>query len=181
MIVESDPETGEVKKMTKCDFAAYIKAQGGVNMGREYRIAMRTEERQVAGRYGLQLRDCPVGVDCRVSGIGYASIRYTWRRLGGVGISFQCLEQKRGAGFDFPRSTVNNCTDPHWAVGALPGELVAAFDDEWFQSDEYQKIFVPPGVVEGHLTHAIVCAHEIDAQTVWTVLSSDHKKGNKHA
>lgn len=169
-IVKTDDD-GVVQEMTKCDFAAYIRAQGGVNMGRDYLIAMETEGRQVAGRYGLQLRDCPVGVLCRSSGIGYASIRYTWKRSGAA----------FAVALRSPWSPVNNCTAPHWAEGALPGELVAAFDDEWFKSDEYQKIFVPPEVVEGHLTHAIVCAHEIDARTVWTKLSSDKKQGQKHA
>jgi hypothetical protein len=99
----------------------------------------------------------------------YQSNRYIWtRKVAGVAVRRSW-------------SPVNNCTAPHWAEGARPGELVACFDDEWFQSDEYQKIFVPPGVVEGHLTHAILCAHEIDARTVWTKLSSDPKPKAKHA
>lgn len=152
-IVKADDETGEVLEMTRCDFAAYIRAQGGVNMGRDYRIAMLTEGREVAGRYGLQLRDCPIGVLCRQSAIGYASIRYTWKRMGGA--------------FDLALRTswspVNNCTDPDWFTHSIPGELVAEFDDAWFDSDEYQKFFVPPEVVEAELTHAIFVAYENDA------------------
>ncbi len=139
-----DEETGEVAGMKKCDFAEYIRAQGGVNLGRDYRIAVATEEREVAGRYGLQLRDCPTGVFCRANPEQeYASVRYTWKRLG-VAVEVRSSW-----------SPVNNCTPPHWAAGAMPGELVAAFDDEWFRSDEYQKIFVPPDVIEAELIEAV--------------------------
>ncbi len=139
-----DEETGEVAGMQKCDFAEYIRAQGGVNMGRDYRIAVNTEEREVVGRYGMQKRDCPTGVFCRVSPEKkYASIRYTWKRLG------VAVEVRRSW------SPVNNCTPPAWAADAMPGELVAEFDDAWFDSDEYQKIFVPPDVVEAELIEAV--------------------------
>jgi hypothetical protein len=139
-----DEETGEVAGMLKCDYALYIRAQGGVNRGRDYRIAVDTEQREVAGRYGLQTRDCPKGLYCKSEPAKkYASIRYTWKRLGAA------VELRRSW------SPVNNCTQPHWAAGAMPGELVAEFDDAWFDSDEYQKIFVPPDVVEAELIEAV--------------------------
>ncbi len=181
VILERNAETGEVEKLSKCDFAAYIKAQGGVNMGREYRIAMLTEDREVAGRYGMQLRECPIGVLCRQTAIGYASIRYTWARMGsGSAFNFACLERRRGVDFDLPRSPVNNCTPPLWAAGAMPGELVAEFDDAWFQSEEYQKIFVPPEVAGEEWHAAEVSAATVRAATVWTRLSSEELRG-RHA
>lgn len=151
-----DEETGEVVGAQKCDYAMYIRAQGGVNRGRDYRIAVKTEARQVAGRYGLQERDCPVGLYCKAAPEKeYVSIRYTWKRLGGAGIVFECLEQARRGDFGSPWSPVNNCTEPGWFTHSIPGELVAEFDDAWFDSDEYQKIFVPPELVEAELIEAV--------------------------
>lgn len=164
-----DEETGEVVGVKRCDFAMYIRAQGGINMGRDYRIAIGTEEREVAGRYGLSRRECPVGVYCKADPEKtYESVRYTWKRLG--------VEVELRPSW----SPVNNCTAPHWAEGAMPGELVAEFDDEWFKSEEYEKIFVPPEVVGEEWHAAEVAAHETRAATVWTVLTPI-KKRNKHA
>lgn len=163
-----DMETGEVAGMLKCDFAAYIRAQGGVNRGRDYRIAVATEEREVAGRYGLQKRDCPTGLYCKAEPAKkYTSIRYTWKRLGAA------VELRSSW------SPVNNCTDPAWCEAARPGELVAAFDDEWFKTDEYQKFFVPPEVVADQMLVSAAEARDRKAKTVWTRLSSDKKREAK--
>jgi hypothetical protein len=157
-----DEETGEVAGVQKCDFAVYIRAQGGINRGRDYRIAVATEQREVAGRYGLQVRDCPTGVFCKSEpATKYASIRYTWKRLG------VAVELRRSW------SPVNNCTEPDWFTHSIPGELVAEFDDAWFDSDEYKKFFVPPEVVADEWNDAERAAAEIRAATVWTSLSSD--------
>lgn len=180
-----DEETGKIAGVKRCDFAEYIKAQGGINLGRDYRIAIAAELRCVEGRYGLQERDCPIGVEDRASAptppyvgpslfVGplkpctYESVRYTWKRVQAsdrVGRSW---------------SPVNNCTpwplrpkaENTWHHGLMPGELVAEFDDEWFRTDEYQKIFVPPEVVAGEMLAEEVAARETKENTVWTRLAT---------
>jgi len=156
-----DEETGEVAGMLRCDFAAYIRAQGGINKGRDYRIAIATETRQVEGRYGMVEKDCPTGVYCKAApDTEYASVRYTWKRLGAVELRSSW-------------SPVNNCTQPHWAEGVMAGELVAEFDDAWFDSDEYQNFFVPPEVVAAEMIAQEDEAARIRAQTVW-ITTPDH-------
>lgn len=150
-----DEETGEVAGTLKCDFAAYIRAQGGVNRGRDYLIAIQKETRLQAGRYGLQERDFPVGLYCKAEPARtYTSIRYTWRRLG--------VEVRPSW------SPVNNCTAPHWADAALPGELVAEFDDAWFDSAEYHGIFKPPDEAGAEWQEAEAEAERAKRETVWT-------------
>lgn len=103
-------EDGVVEVTKKADFAPYIRAQGGVNQGRAYRIAIAAPIKAVEGRYGLTDRAVPVGVYCRQEpDITYASKRYTWRRTGGA------------VALRSPRSSVNNCTGVaagHWSNAA---------------------------------------------------------------
>lgn len=163
-------EDGVCELLHAASYGDYIRAQGGVCMGRDYGIALNVEAGRVDGRYGAYDGEKPTGIYSKVEpGRVYESTRYTWTR--------------KPAGVDVRRSwsPVNNCTVPHWAEGAMPGELVAAFDDEWFKSDEYQKIFVPPEVVGEEWSAAEHAAHNSRAGTVWTRLSSDEKLGVKHA
>lgn len=167
--VESVDADGVVTVERVASFGNYIRAQGGVCMGRDYAIGVAQEAARIEGRYGVYDGMAPAGVFARIAPDAvYSSTRYTWTR--------------KNAGVDFRRSwsPVNNCTPPHWAAGAMPGELVAEFDEAWFESDEYQKFFVPPEVVADEWLDAERAADEIRAATVWTRLSSD-KKGARHA
>lgn len=129
-----DPETGEVVGVKRCDFGEYIKAQGGINQGRAYRIRVATELRAVAGRYGMTDRECPIGVysEAEPGFIGpmpvYESVRFTWTRCGGVA-------------FDRPWSPVNNCTgeyDPKWSTKSPAPEEMAPHDDsEWWGNVDF--------------------------------------------
>ncbi|MGK5021937.1 replication endonuclease, partial [Janthinobacterium sp. LB2P10] len=122
-----DEETGEIAGQKKCSWAAYIRAQGGVNMGRHYRIAITSELRAVAGRYGMQDRDCPIGVHFRAApDVNYASSRYTWRRVG-VAVDVRVCR---------PWSPVNNCTPAaghRWEDDApWPSQVEPHHDFEYF-------------------------------------------------
>lgn len=157
----ADKETGECNVTKPADYAAYIRAQGGVCIGRDYRIGVATEEKTVEGRYGLYEGEAPVGVYDRTGStvppyVGPAlfvgpleqgrvieSTRHAWTRTAAWG------------GVDSPRSPVNNCTerpwparpqsgDP-WSASAPEGEPVAQFsDDEWYASDEFARYWIPP-------------------------------------
>lgn len=162
-------EDGVCELLHAACFGDYIRAQGGVCMGRDYAIGIKEEQAAICGRYGQDLGWVPVGIYSKCSPDAvYSSTRYTWAR--------------KQTGVDLRRSwsPVNNCTPPHWAEGAMPGELVAEFDDAWFDSEEYQKNFVPPGVAGDEWHAAEVAAAEIRAATVWTELSSDRLRG-RHA
>lgn len=156
--VEEVDADGVVTLVRAASFGNYIRAQGGVAMGRDYAIGVALELAMIEGRYGAKEGMAPVGIFARTAPDAvYSSTRYTWTR--------------KSAGVDLRRSwsPVNNCTPPHWAEGAMPGELVAEFDDAWFESEEYQKIFTPPGRAGEEWHAAEVAAHEIEAKTVYTV------------
>lgn len=136
----STDEDGVVEVTHAADFGAYIRAQGGVNRGRNYRIAVAAPVQVVEGRYGLTDRPVPVGVYCKTEpAITYASKRYKWKRTG-VGVAV-----------GFPRSPVNNCTQdapPFWEQWACapapladhdPSEWYGDFDFAYFDTEEYQK------------------------------------------
>jgi hypothetical protein len=168
-IEDTDKETGEVTLVRAASFGNYIRAQGGVCQGRDYAIGVAVEAARIEGRYGVRDGVAPVGVYAKSAPAAvFSSTRYTWTR--------------KQAGVDLRRSwsTVNNCTPPHWAEGAMAGELVAEFDDEWFKSDEYQKIFVPPHVVAAEMIEQEQQAAFVRTNTVWTRLSSDKKLGVVH-
>lgn len=162
--VERTDADGVVTVERPADYAAYIRAQGGVSVGRDYAIAVAKESGQVQGRYGVYMGEAPVGICARVEPLKvYTSTRYTWQRV--------------QAGVDVRRSwsPVNNCTQSSAPEACDPWEPVAQFDDAWFDSDEYQKIFVPPGVAGDEWHAAEVAAAETRARTVWTVPSYAHR------
>lgn len=123
----TDAETGEVVVTKPADYAEYIRAQGGVNVGQDYRIGVAKTLKMCEGRYGLTERPAPVGVCCRAAPDQiYASTRYEWRRVG-VAVEFR-----------LPGSPVNNCpveTAPHWAVDAPWPEEIPAYDDSEFYAN----------------------------------------------
>lgn len=162
----TDPETGECELIHAANYGDYIRAQGGVCQGRDYAIGIAKEEVRIEGRYGVRDGLGPVGIYERKSPDAvYTSTRYSWTR--------------KQTGVDLRRSwsPVNNCTDPAWFIHSVPGELVAEFDEAWFQSDEYQKIFVPPEVVGEEWHAAEVAAHQTRAGTVWTVPERFRQQG----
>jgi hypothetical protein len=121
------------------DFAEYIRAQGGIHMGRDYLVRIAAVEGLVkAGRYGVIIAAEPYGVyGATAPEVVCESMRFTWTR----------------AGRKSPRSPLNNCTqhpaqpvaDPAWWEGI--GEPIGDFDPAesfaeveaaglWFTEDE---------------------------------------------
>jgi hypothetical protein len=111
-IQESDGQ-----KVKAASFAEYVKAQGGVFIGRDYAIRMATEPVGEVGRYGEEKAEKIVGVEVvgaetyrdgivpdRVRLVHWLveSVRYVWRVIKG---GFD-----RAAVFAAPRTRVNNCT-----------------------------------------------------------------------
>jgi len=89
----------KAEDIKRADFAAYVMAQGGVNVGRCYRIRIKYEEVETVGRYGMVTVKKPFGIFA-VSDPKkvYPSIRYTWT-----------LIEKAGGGYG-AWTGVNNCT-----------------------------------------------------------------------
>lgn len=130
-VEETDAETGEVVTTSAASFARYIRAQGGVNMGRAYAIAIAAPVEEREGRYGLTMRAMPAGVYCRQApDIVYASTRYEWKRIAVA------------AAHAAPWTRVNNCTEdsrPFWAREAGYTFSVPAHDDtEWFAAFDFE-------------------------------------------
>lgn len=135
-VTETDPETGEVIVTHAADFGAYIRAQGGVNQGRNYRIALAEKVEMREGRYGLALRPVPTGIYCRAMPAAvFASTRHQWKRAG-VAVAL-----------DRPWSPVNNCTvdyAPAWEEGTpYPREIDPHDDSEWFANFDFAYFDTP--------------------------------------
>jgi hypothetical protein len=142
----TDQETGEVTVAKPADYAAYIRAQGGVNVGRAYRVAVAQPLQMREGRYGLTERPMPTGIYCRMApDLVYASTRYQWKRSAAAAPS------------GFPWTGVNNCTvaplneAPHWEASALwqtnyaphdDSQYFADFDFSYFDTDECRKHYL---------------------------------------
>ncbi|WP_254679428.1 hypothetical protein [Janthinobacterium sp. HH106] len=142
-----DEETGEIAGQKKCSWAAYIRAQGGINMGRGYRVRVAQAARAEAGRYGLFGRG-PVGLFVKPDPtfVGppqmYASTRFTWRRVG-VAVDVRVCR---------PWSPVNNCTpasEKNWERHApCPAQVEPHDDSDWwgqadfavFEDQDYQDL-----------------------------------------
>ncbi|MTV36270.1 replication endonuclease [Duganella radicis] len=132
-VEEVDEETGEVTATSTASFARYIRAQGGVNMGRRYAIAIAAPVAEREGRYGLTMRAMPAGVYCRTApDIVYASTRYEWKRTTGA------------AAQAAPWTRVNNCTEhaaektPDWVLFAARPTPVEPHDDtEWYANFDF--------------------------------------------
>lgn len=111
-------------------FATYLRAQGGVAVGRDYRVRIAQRESEIRGRYGLAMGVKPVGVFAVTEPHAvYESTRYQWSRAG------------REAAIDFPWTRVNNCTQPYWVADAKPDDEPPIFNHaEWFESDEWADL-----------------------------------------
>lgn len=167
--VQKTDDDGVVTVEKVASFADYIRAQGGVCQGRDYRIAIAIEPGVLlsGGRYGLTERDFPAGLYERTAPEKvYKSTRYTWRRV----------EAVAGA-FDVPRSPVNNCTErapapaspaPFW-WGEAHAEPVAAFDDVWFNDVGNLKYLLTVEEI-GTLPELMTDAVQRKQNTVWTIL-----------
>jgi hypothetical protein len=178
---EADKETGECELVKPADYAEYIRAQGGVCIGREYRIGVAKEEATVEGRYGVYEDEKPVGVYDRTgatvppyvgpalfvgplkAGAVHASTRHNWTRTAARG------------GFDLPRSPVNNCTASDWPgrpkagnewfSGMAEPDPVADFDDCWFSSDEFRHVYIEPAEQVDILERAVASAFDQQARS----------------
>ncbi|KAI3589311.1 Phage replication protein A, endonuclease [Cupriavidus sp. U2] len=115
------------------DWAAYVKAQGGVFCGRGYVVRLDTIEQDGAGRYGDGMANATVGVwawgiervtdgiaTMRSVRVAVASARYDWTITQGARGDLGALMPK-GLAFDVARlaapwTRVSNCTDarPWW-------------------------------------------------------------------
>lgn len=105
----------------------YCKAQGGVFMGRAYRIRIATVEREGLGRYGEALTPAPIGVET-VSREDYTPAHMTWMNPPGRATrvvswfvestrhAWEIVTRKRGtfegskSALRAPWTCVNNCT-----------------------------------------------------------------------
>jgi hypothetical protein len=157
-VERTDEETGEVTVERPANYANYIRAQGGVSVGRDYAIAIKKEPARIEGRYGVHQGEAPAGVFVRTApNTIYASTRYTWTRTGA------------SLAVRSSWSPVNNCTEsawaarPHgtdpWSAGAPAPEPMAEFtDEEWYSSEEYARVFIEPGKQTEILDAAIVAA-----------------------
>ncbi len=142
----TDMETGEVITEQAASYSDYIRAQGGVNMGRAYRIGVSAPVELREGRYGLSERPMPKGVYCKASpDTVYSSTRYEWKR------SIAAASNGR------PWTRVNNCTvelapeAPHWESRAVwqasypahdDSEYFANFDFSYFDTDECRNHYL---------------------------------------
>jgi len=86
------------------DWARYVRAQGGLMLGRKSRIVMATEQREAEGLYGVAVRRFPLGVALNVRGACVVwSERRLWRAV-------EARESDFAAPKAAPRTRVNNCT-----------------------------------------------------------------------
>lgn len=117
-----DSATQEKKPIKAANYADYIDAQGGVCLGRKYKIGVAVRHEEIEGRYGLAPAVVPVGVyERQFKRVGkkdvlqpahevYESVRYRWKRV------------SSGVEVAFTWSPVNNCTEieegreAFWAV-----------------------------------------------------------------
>lgn len=144
------------------DFAAYIRAQGGVNAGRNYTIAIAKRVEEVEGRYGIEEQARPVGIYGRANPNGvYESVRYQWTRVDGVAVAV-----------DVPWTGVNNCTEVDastWEEYASDPEEIEDYDpEEWFASDEFANIYFYPHEQEELIAESAAAAAFTRTNTVWT-------------
>ena len=142
----TDAETGEVITEHAASYGDYIRAQGGVNMGRNYLIGVVQKFEMREGKYGLAKRWVPKGICCNMNPhVMYESTRYEWKR--------KASAAPKGS----PWTRVNNCTvepaqeAPHWEAAALwqaeypaldESEYFANFDFSYFDSAECRKHYL---------------------------------------
>ncbi len=142
----------------QADFAEYIRAQGGVNQGRAYAIAVALKQSEIQGRYGLEEGSRPVGIYAkRIPHAVYESVRYRWKKSGRI------------AEPAFPWTRVNNCTQPHWISEAAEGEPPEQTSDcEWYESAEFRQMSLEPEEINALIRQATHKAIETRTNTQWT-------------
>lgn len=176
-VTETDEE-GTVSLVKAASYGEYIRAQGGVCQGRDYRIAVATETSEIAGRYGPRIGSHPVGVMDRTPDAGgvlavYPSVRFAWVRVEPKAEA----AKRRGC----PSwSTVNNCTGkakpnpPHWWSEAKPEPVPAWTEAEiWAACEEFRQ----PGVVymdDRAYVDPATAAHEMLEAEAWAEWSNSN-------
>ncbi len=159
-----DIGTGEKKVIQAANYAGYIRAQGGVCLGRKYRIGVATRQAEVEGRYGLALADVPVGIYAKAQpNAVYESTRYRWKRIG-VAVAVA-----------FPWSPVNNCTGEKnsnlagpgfWAKNLpVPGLYEPPPEPD---EEEMQRYRITEDQEIEFLTQAAIDAEHVRRNTKWT-------------
>ncbi len=148
----------KIEGSKEADFADYIRAQGGVNVGRNYAIGVAVRQAEIQGRYGLEEGTQPVGIYAKAQPNAiYESTRYRWSRAG------------RSAPTAFSWTRVNNCTAPSWTEYAAAGEAPAEIEDsDWFESGDFRAIALETEEIDQITAAAWTAAHETRARTVWT-------------
>lgn len=165
--------TNEKQPIKAADFADYINAQGGVCVGRKYRIGVAVQEQIIEGRYGLEEDKKPVGIySRRFEKRGnkevllpalciYESVRYTWKRISG------------GGEVAFTWSPVNNCTDkPEQGREAFWEKNLPVPEIYQFEPVEDAKRWITQDDEEEFLQFAVMQAEATRAETTWTRLKS---------
>jgi hypothetical protein len=93
------------------DWARYVKAQGGLMLGRACRIVMRHDAQEIEGLYGRQVRPVPVGVALNMACASTVwSERRLWRPVESTQSEGQGGSPNLTARSAVPRTGVNNCT-----------------------------------------------------------------------
>jgi Bacteriophage replication gene A protein (GPA) len=154
------------------DFAEYIRAQGGVHLGRKYLVRIAAHEGIVQpGRYGEIVVSLPFGIyGATAPAVVCESTRYSWTRAG-----------RKGA-----RSPLNNCTqgndqdaakpwpgrpsrDADWCSDMVFVESEAPDEySDWWESDEFRKYSVDAVSAAWNMLDAEAAAGEVRASTSWT-------------
>jgi hypothetical protein len=107
-------DTGEKDEQGKpimrlADYAAYLRAQGGVLTGRACAIRLKMDKVTVKGKYEPVEAKKPIGVYAvSCADKFYEAVHYKWTVKGRKSVDIAGA----GAGFDLPRTGVNNCTRP---------------------------------------------------------------------
>lgn len=154
-------EDGADKRKGKAaDFGAYVRAQGGAFIGRDYAIRIRREDRAGEGVYGDALQPAPVGVEVDVTkhipvgGLGCYmekvvpvvawSVRYVWTVV------------KRGLGLIAAKAAtwtrVNNCTRSEGEKDAKQGGAIEANHGDRAIPRDYGEGFRVGGFNAGEFT-----------------------------
>lgn len=93
------------------DWARYVKAQGGMLLGRGCAIVMRHDLQDIEGRYGRAVRPVPVGVSLNLKCARIVwSQRRLWRAVRSAGAPVPALGPASRGASAAPRTRVNNCT-----------------------------------------------------------------------
>ncbi|WP_165493101.1 replication endonuclease [Hylemonella gracilis] len=141
----------EGRDTASVSWAHYCEAQGGVTIGRKYRIRISTEDRGAVGRYGEGLGAQPIGIETdaiehytpphmahmtplpriprRVHWF-VASVRHAWEIISRSDAERQMKKRAIGA----PWTCVNNCTSETKSEGERPASKRTSAPDKLFKT-----------------------------------------------